>query len=199
MKQNCPILLASASPRRRDLLARAGITFTVQTSEIEESVQAFSTPKEAVKELAQRKAVAVYERYAKGKGVVVLAADTLVSLGRLLLGKPEDKAHARDMLEALSGRTHQVQTGVCILLPSGLRITFCDQTDVTFRELAPEEIVSYLATDEPMDKAGAYAIQGGAAKFVRKIQGDYNNVVGLPIDHVRTLLKQLHVCAEEDF
>ena len=198
MKQTRPVILASGSPRRKDLLSRAGVEFTIRTAEVDESTNQYSTPREAVMGLAERKAAAVYEAYGKGTHSVIIGADTLVSLGKILLGKPEDEDHARDMLQALSGRTHQVQTGVCIIFPSGMRLTFCDRTDVTFRELEPEEIDAYIATKEPMDKAGAYAIQGGAAPFISKIRGDYNNVVGFPIDHVISLLTDFGLLTETE-
>ena len=190
MKKDCEIILASASPRRKELLSAAGVPFSVHTADIDESVNEFYTPKEAVMRLAERKALAVYKQYKKDEKKIVIGADTLVSLGNILLGKPEDTQHAQDMLEALSDRTHQVRTGVCIIFPSGQRLTFCECTDVTFRELEPEEIAEYIASGEPMDKAGAYGIQGGAAKFVSEIKGDYDNVVGLPVKRTVALLKR---------
>ena len=177
-----PIVLASASPRRAALLLEAGIAFVVEPAWVDESVAPGVAPAEAAVDLAARKAMAVEPR-----GRLVLAADTLLDLDGQILGKPRDAEDARRMLARLSGRDHWVITGVALRRGSELR-TGLAQTRVTFRALAPDEIDDYVGTGEPLDKAGAYAIQGGAAAFVAQLRGPRDNVVGLPMDVVRTLL-----------
>lgn len=185
------LILASRSPRRRDLLRRQGLRFTVRASGIPEDAPAHETPEQTALRLATEKALAVAARLGDraSRRACVLGADTVVALGDTSLGKPRDRADARRMLRLLSGRTHRVVTGVAVwrgsdgLIRRGRRVT-----RVTFARLTPREIDRYVATGEPMDKAGAYAIQGGAEPFVLSIEGSWTNVVGLPLDLVRELL-----------
>jgi septum formation protein len=168
------LILASASPRRRELLATLGLGFCVIVPEIDETPLPDETPRTHAERLATEKAHAV-----AGKGIIV-AADTIVVREGRILGKPADAAHAHEMLHSLSGCTHEVVTGVCV--KDGNRsVVFSVGTEVVFRTLETAEIEAYVATGEPMDKAGAYAIQGGAAHMVRAINGSYTNVVGLPL------------------
>ncbi len=177
------ILLASNSPRRRELLSQAGIDFEVKVSDVDENIGE-TDPEELVKKLSRLKAGAVY---GNNKDRTVIGADTVVSIDGRILGKPTDKDDAFAMLRMLSGKTHQVFTGVTIFFPGEEPDaepeikTFAEKTDVTFYELTDEEIENYIETGEPMDKAGAYAIQGKGAVLVEKISGDYNTVVGLPL------------------
>ena len=176
-----PLILASGSPRRRELLARMGYTFEICTPDVDEHVAGHA--RDIVHTLAGRKARAAAAHYEDG---VIIASDTLVSLDGVPLGKPADEREAREMLAALSGREHEVFTGVCVLdAKTGQSET---RTGVTFRDITPEEIDAYIATGEPMDKAGAYAIQGGAAPFVSALDGEYENVVGFPVAEVREML-----------
>ncbi len=173
------LILASASPRRRELMAQAGLSFTVQVSEADETVTE-RRPDKIVEELALRKAMAVAKTVPGG---TVIGADTIVAMDGTILGKPGTEEQAAEMLRMLSGKTHQVYTGVAILAQKDgreIRRVFSERTDVTFYPLEEDEINRYVATGEPMDKAGAYGIQGRAAIFVQEIHGDYNNVVGLP-------------------
>ena len=174
------LYLASQSPRRTELLTQVGIDHTVVSSSYEEPNEGHDSPIEMVKAQALGKA-----RCAVGipEGGIVLGADTIVVLDNEVLGKPQDEAAARQMLERLSGRTHSVVTGVALLI-KGDEVVFHNETKVYFKELAPFEIESYIASGEPMDKAGAYGIQGKGALWVEKIEGSYTNVVGLPVEHV---------------
>ena len=207
------LILASASPRRRDLLKQAGYDFTVEVSDAEETLIE-GTPADLVRHLSSLKAEAVAARYlvqnqglgenhlsdhlsvvdtpvivpadsADAAPLIVIGADTVVALGDEILGKPEDEQDAFRMLRALSGRTHQVYTGVTLIrLTEGHitgRKTFAERTDVSMREIPDQEIFDDIAGGEPMDKAGAYGIQGQAAVFIPAISGDYSNVVGLPL------------------
>lgn len=179
------IILGSGSPRRAELLAQAGISFTVQVPDIDESSFPNEAPNDFVARIVRAKADAIAP---KGE-LTILTADTIVVLGSRILGKPTDEADAEAMLESLSGQTHQVITGFCLRDGAQHRIELC-ATDVTFRPLTHQEICDYVATGDPMDKAGAYAIQGGAAHFVKSIHGSYTNVVGLPICEVLHALNQ---------
>lgn len=171
------IVLASASPRRKELLQTAGVEFTVRVSDAEEQIAPGTPPQEAVQQLAGQKAQAVA---ALCPDDLVIGADTVVALGNEILGKPQDAQDAARMLRALSGQTHAVFTGVCLMQGSRAE-TYYEKTLVTFYPLTEEEILDYVATGEPMDKAGAYGIQGRGCTLVREIRGDYCNVVGLPI------------------
>ena len=194
------IILASSSPRRRELMAQAGFAFEVLVSEADETIET-ETPGEMVEVLSKRKAAAVAEEIKKQgfteASVLLVGADTMVAIDGKKLGKPKDEKGAEEMLEELSGRTHQVYTGVTLIrlkkAENGSILqesrTFSEVTDVSFYPLTKEEIRSYIATGEPMDKAGAYGIQGKAAVFVKEIKGDYNNVVGLPIARLYQELK----------
>lgn len=180
------LVLASGSPRRRELLTRMGYSFTVLSPDVDEHVDA--EPRQAVGILARRKALAAAEGLTEG---IVLAADTLVAVDGEALGKPRDEAEARAMLMRLSGREHEVFTGVCILdVATGRIAVHVERTGVVFRALDDAEIDRYVATGEPMDKAGAYAIQGGAAAFVVSYNGSYENVIGLPVNSVGLMLKK---------
>ena len=170
-------ILASASPRRKELLQKAGYTFEIVVSDADESLPAGITPENAVQLNAARKAQAVAET---NPGAVVLGCDTVVAIDGAILGKPGDEAEAKRMLRRLSGNTHTVYSGVCIT--DGKKETvFAVATDVTFYALSARTIDAYVATKEPMDKAGAYGIQGLGCVLVREIAGDYSNVVGLPL------------------
>ena len=171
------LILASASPRRQALLALLPYVFTVLPSEAEETIDPASSPEDNVRRLAQGKADAVAAAH---PNAVVLGCDTVVAVGGEILGKPTDQADAARMLRTLSGREHAVYTGVCIAAP-GERRVFCERTAVFFRPIGEDELAWYVGTGEPMDKAGAYGIQGRGALFVEGICGDYNNVVGLPV------------------
>lgn len=194
------IILASSSPRRRELMAQAGFAFEVLVSEADETIET-ETPGEMVEVLSERKAAAVAEEIKRQgfaeESVLLVGADTMVAIDGKKLGKPKDEKGAEEMLEEFSGRTHQVYTGVTLIrlkkAENGSILqesrTFSEGTDVSFYPLTKEEIRSYIATGEPMDKAGAYGIQGKAAVFVKEIKGDYNNVVGLPIARLYQELK----------
>ena len=183
-RANRPLILASGSPRRRELLAKMGDTFEMCAPDVDEHVTGHA--RDIVYTLAQRKAHAAAEHVARG---VIVASDTLVSLDGVPLGKPADAAEAHRMLAALSGREHEVFTGVCVLdAETGESETRSVRTGVTFREIAPEEIDAYITTGEPMDKAGAYAIQGGAGAFVSALDGELENVIGFPVVEVREML-----------
>ena len=184
------LILASGSPRRRQLLEQIGLTFVVRSSDVDESVSPGLTPAQVVESLSARKGEAVAAEAAPGD--LVLSADTVVALDGAILGKPRDRAEAEAMLTALSGRTHQVYTGVT-LLQDGRRLTGHEVTAVTFRPLSPEEIAAYVSTGEPMDKAGAYGIQGLGALLVERLEGDYFNVMGLPLCRLGQMLSRFGV------
>ena len=179
------IILASASPRRAELLSAIGADFEVHITDADERVPASLSPSEQVSMIAKRKCAAVAPLYPEN---AVLAADTLVSLDGIVLGKPHDEREAMDMLRTLSGRWHKVFTGVCVMRGGFEACEFCE-TSVLFRELTDEKISRYVASGEPMDKAGAYGIQRLGALLVEKIDGDYFNVVGLPLVLTAKLLK----------
>lgn len=180
------IILASASPRRKELMALAGIPFEARPVDADETILCCTPPEGAVMMLATRKAQLAAEHFPDD---LIIGADTIVAVGKHIYGKPDTSEEAFEMLSALSGKTHQVFTGVCIYTKSGHRNAFCTRTDVTFFPLSEEEIRAYIATGEPMDKAGAYGIQGKGALLVEKIDGDYYNVVGLPISRLVRELK----------
>ena len=183
------LVLASASPRRRELLTQAGYQFTVQPAHIPEEPHANEDPIAYVTRLARQKAEAIYAQLSAGPtDLIVLGADTTVTLDNLLLGKPEDGADAARMLRQLSGRTHLVVTGVSLVTANRTE-TAASVTAVQFLTISEAEIEAYVQTGEPMDKAGAYAIQGHAARWIPSIHGCYFNVVGLPISLVSTLLE----------
>ena len=181
-----PLVLASQSPRRRELLTTAGILFTVRAREVEEVRAAGEDPDAYVRRLAYAKADAAWE----GRDEIVLGADTVVVLDRQVLEKPRDAADARSMLRLLSGREHIVITGICLRHPGGVQVD-SSATRVRFASLTDPEIDAYVASGEPMDKAGGYAIQGLASKFVDRVEGCYFNVIGLPLSQVYRYLKTL--------
>jgi septum formation protein len=179
------IVLASASPRRAELLRAAGIDFDVQPAHVDEAIVTGETPKEYVSRLAEAKARLVYERDVR---CLVLAADTAVVVDAHILGKPLDEADASRMLRMLSGRAHDVLTAVSVFHPGQIVDTRVDVTTVEFAPLSDEDINWYVSSGEPMDKAGAYAVQGLASRFVTRIEGSYSNVVGLPVALVYQML-----------
>ncbi len=181
-----PIILASQSPRRRELLARVTPEFCVQPADVDETLAADAAPREAVAELARRKARAVFA--GAQQSALVIAADTIVVCDDVILGKPNDEADALRMLQLLSGRTHQVMTAVCVRTAAH-EDTRVSVTDVTFRALHAGEAARYVASGEPMDKAGAYGIQGAGGLFVSRIDGDYYGVMGLPICMLSEMLR----------
>lgn len=182
------IVLASGSPRRRELLGRMGYDFEVRTCDVDENLD--GCPRDVVGVLAERKGRAAAALCHEGE--IVISADTLVSLDDRALGKPKSDAQAADMLRALSGRAHEVYTGLCVIdTASGNMSVDVECTRVIFRALSDEEIQAYVQSGEPRDKAGAYAIQGGAAAFVESFDGSYNNVIGLPTERLLTRLKAL--------
>ncbi len=178
-----PLILASASPRRRELLGSLGISFEICPADVDEHIDLPADM--AVFSLSRRKADAARQLH---PGRWILAADTLVSADKRILGKPSDREEACRMLRFLSGRTHQVYTGVTVISPDGRSFTEVDTSDVTFDRIGEEEIRSYVDSGEPMDKAGAYAIQGGAAKWISRLEGSPSGVIGLPLCLVRKLL-----------
>lgn len=193
-----PLILASASPRRRELLAQAGYFFTVHPANIPEDTRPGEDPIAYVVRLAREKAEAVFaaissESPAAPQGSqVVLGADTTVTIDGLILGKPADAADAARMLCLLSGRTHRVITGVALATGRGTEVA-AEVTAVRFLALSDEDIASYVATGEPLDKAGAYAIQGRAARWIPRVEGCYFNVVGLPLALVSAMLEGANV------
>lgn len=180
------LILASQSPRRRELLGLTQIPFTVRVADIDESMDPTLSPEEAVAQVSRRKALAI----PRNPEDVVIAADTIVVCQGKILGKPATAAQAEEMLRLLSGRKHQVMTGLTVLR-GNREIVTTEVTAVGFRPLQDWEIARYVASGEPMDKAGAYGIQGGAALFCDGIVGDYYNVVGLPLCRLWEALKQI--------
>ncbi len=174
------IILASSSPRRKELLTTAGVEFEIHVKEVDESVPEGTPPAEAAKMTAAKKAAAVANDF---KNCVVIGADTIVVANGKILGKPKDKNDAVSMLKMLSGVEHEVITGVCIIKDQKTE-TFAQISKVKFYDLTDEEIHAYVETLEPMDKAGAYGIQGLGCRLVERIEGDYFNIVGLPVAEV---------------
>lgn len=187
---NATLILASGSPRRRELLTQAGYRFEVQTSTVAESRRPGEDAIRFATRLAREKAEDVFaQRQSSAKELMVLGADTVVVCDGEVMGKPEDAAEATRMLLLLSGRTHQVVTGVAVAWAPGLTEVAAELTQVTMRTLSPQEVSDYVASGEPMDKAGAYAIQGYAGRWIPRISGCYFNVVGLPLALVTSLLE----------
>jgi septum formation protein len=194
-------ILASASPRRIELLKLMGLAFEVMPSAIDETACKGETPREHVLRLCEAKALAIARSH---PGAWVLGADTIVIIDGEVLGKPESAAEAKGMLEKLSGREHEVFTGFCIAQPDrGILMREVVASAVLFREIAASELAWYVGTEEPYDKAGAYAAQGMSAFFIREIRGSYTNVIGLPLCEVIDALKSVsaidfsggdHVC-----
>ncbi len=188
------VILASASPRRRELLAQIGMDFKVIISKADENISE-PAPEQLVMKLSNIKAMAVYEEHGiEDEATIILGADTVVAFDGKVLGKPKDTQQAKEMLSMLSDNTHQVFTGVTILYKKqgGLKSeTFYDKTTVYTYPISDKEIDEYIMTGEPMDKAGSYGIQGIGAKFIKKIDGDYNNVVGLPVSKIYQKIKEI--------
>lgn len=181
------LVLASKSPRRSEILKNAGYDFVVRVADADETIPDGTRPEDAVVFLAARKAMAVE----CAEDEAVLGADTIVVLDNKILGKPKNREDAFNMLKSLSGRVHSVFTGVCII-ENGSSMTFAEETQVEFLPLSDEDIYKYIDTNDCYDKAGAYGIQGYASKFVRRINGDYFNVVGLPISAIFEKFLQKH-------
>ncbi len=189
-KEQPRIVLASASPRRRELLSQIGISFTVIPSEAEE-IRTKEKPQEVVEELSYQKAMEVAGKVSEGS--IVIGADTLVAYGDQIMGKPVDEAQAAEMLRTLSGNTHQVYTGVTVVIREDEDfeyLTFHEKTDVFVYPMTERDIRAYIVNGSCMDKAGAYGIQDMFARYVRGISGDYNNVVGLPVGRLYQELKK---------
>ncbi len=195
------ILLASASPRRRELLEQIGLPFEVVVSHVEEVITE-TEPGKVVEQLSAQKAEAVAGSLVEPEETLVIGADTVVAAENTILGKPKDAAQAAEMLWLLGGRTHAVYTGVTLILrgASGetARKTFHERTDVSFYPMEEAEIRQYVATGDCMDKAGAYGIQGFCARYISGINGDYNNVVGLPVGRLYQEIKEWLDGREED-
>ncbi len=193
------LVLASASPRRQELLRSAGIRFIVEPADVDETPLAGEHARECAERLAGEKAMKIWQSHRQD---IVLGADTVVVVDGEILGKPVDAADAARMLRMLAGRTHEVITGVCVVKPirgqgAGASdqwvshsTTASERTVVTMSEISDQEILEYVSSGEPMDKAGAYAIQGRASRWIPRIQGDYSNVVGLPVALVYRLLRE---------
>jgi septum formation protein len=181
------IVLASASPRRQEILRNAGIDFVVQPADIDETVRPGESPRECAERLAREKARVVAQQR---PGDFILGADTIVVVDGEILGKPRDTEDAARMLRLLSGRAHEVITGVCLIGPGGVENVQSERTLVAMSEIGAKEIQAYIETGEPMDKAGAYAIQGIASRWIPRIEGDYFNVVGLPMALVWRMLRE---------
>lgn len=194
------VVLASASPRRRDLLQQVNIEFEICPSQIEEHMIA-GEPQQTVMSLASQKAMDVAQRVlTENDERIVLGADTIVAYQGKILGKPQDAKDAFKMLDMLSGHIHQVYTGVCMIENTdGVlnKHTFYEQTDVKMYPLSQTQINQYIASGEPMDKAGSYGIQGMGAAFIESIHGDYNNVVGLPVSKIWQYLYQAQEACQE--
>ena len=178
------LILASQSPRRRELLGLTGLDFIVRAADIDETMDPGKAPFDEVARVSRCKALAVERE----RGDVVIAADTIVVCEGEVLGKPKDEADAFRILSLLSGRHHEVMTGMTVLKDDRI-ITHTEVTKIHFRELHPREIRAYIASGEPMDKAGAYGIQGGAALFCTRMEGDYYNVMGLPVCRLAMILR----------
>ena len=191
-------ILASASPRRKELLSQAGFSYEVIPSDVDEKISC-TIPSDVVIELAHQKAWDVFQKVsqtAAHSDCVIIGADTIVAYNGEILGKPDDAAEAYDMLSMLSDRTHQVYTGVSLVIFQNGQVRthdFFEQTDVTFYPVSRQELLKYTASKDSLDKAGAYGIQGPFAIHVKGISGDYNNVVGLPISRLYQELKALNL------
>ena len=189
------LILASSSPRRAEILGNAGICFEVRASHIDEARLAGEAAEEMVARLAEMKAHATAaqydgDEYDSDERCAIVGADTCIELDGEIFGKPDNAAHAREMLTALSGRVHRVITGICVIhLPQRTVCTAVETTTVAFAVLAPAEICAYVESGEPFDKAGGYAIQGLAGRYITRIEGCYFNVVGLPLARLYELLK----------
>ncbi|MFT3983904.1 MAG: Maf family protein [Lachnospiraceae bacterium] len=203
------VILASGSPRRRDILGQAGISFTVRASDKEEIITK-EAPQDAVEELSRQKALDIAEHLVNPREYLIIGADTIVAFQGMKFGKPKDEEDAKRMLKLMQGNTHQVYTGVTLVYDKDdpakgsaamtgvsdqgpVIHTFYAVTDVVMVPMADAEIEAYVRTGEPMDKAGAYAIQGRCAAYIKEIHGEYNNVVGLPIARMMKEIKELGI------
>jgi nucleoside triphosphate pyrophosphatase len=192
------LILASSSPRRAEILRDARIPFEVLSANVEEASLPNETAMNMIARLAESKARAVAESLDPNISAIVIGADTAVELDGKIFGKPRDAEDAREMIAFLSGRTHKVLTGICAFrLPGKFTKSAVETTAVTFAPLAPDEIESYVASGEPFDKAGGYAIQGRAGRYIPRIEGCYFNVVGLPLARLYALLRELGWRAED--
>ena len=196
------LILASGSPRRRELMSQVGLDFTVVTSDADENIKEME-PEDYVRELSSIKAQSVLEQYAdKDNSVIVIGADTIVYHKGEILTKPKDEEDAFRILKSLEGQIHQVYTGVTVILcqeaGSYAGSTFSEKTDVEVYDMEDGEIAAYVSTGEPLDKAGAYGIQGSFAAYIRGIHGDYTNVVGLPLGRLCHEIKKLLEEQEND-
>ena len=187
------IILASASPRRKELLGLFRVPFEIRVADIDETMNPNKAPFDEVARVSRVKALAV----SREEDDTVIAADTIVVCEGRVLGKPKDQQEACEMLRLLSGRDHQVMTG-CTVVAESCSVTFTEVTDLHFRSLSRKEIENYVASGEPMDKAGAYGIQGGAALFCERMVGDYYNVMGLPVCRLGQVLKAVAPEVMED-
>ncbi|MHC1747561.1 MAG: nucleoside triphosphate pyrophosphatase [Cellulosilyticaceae bacterium] len=184
------IILASASPRRKELMQLLNIPFEIKTKNIEEIIDETKLPQEIVEDLAYQKAYAIAK---ENPNSLVIGCDTIVAVDTKILGKPKDENDAFHILKGLQDRSHKVYTGITMMcLAQNLCYQFHDSTEVTMKAISEEEIKRYIATGEPMDKAGAYGIQGYASVFISKITGDYFNVVGLPVQKLYDALKEIN-------
>lgn len=186
------LLLVSQSPRRRELLRQAGFSFRVDTVKVSEIIEKNVNLGDAVARVAQTKVEAYLEQhnYLKSQNILLLGADTIVALGDQILGKPKNPAQACQFLQQLAGKTHSVITGLCLLnLATDELYAGFETSKVSFRELTVSEIKAYVDSGEPMDKAGAYAIQGDGQKLVKAYSGSWSNIVGLPLEHLERVLK----------
>lgn len=187
------IVLASASPRRKEILEQIDINFDIIPSTCDEVITK-NVPKDIVEELAQQKAYEVFKKLDNPD--IVIGADTIVVLNDTIMGKPKDEKDAFDMLDKLQANTHIVYTGVCVLIKENnetTKLVFSEATKVSMYPMTKKQILDYIATKEPMDKAGAYAVQGKSAIYIKKIDGDYNNVVGLPIARLYNEMLELGI------
>ena len=184
------IVLASGSPRRRELLSLITENFAVCPADADESLRDGAPLADEVVRLSRLKAEAAMQSH---PDAVCIGSDTMVTIDHLPLGKPKDRADAADMLRRLRGRTHEVLTGLAVLSPDGGAQTLCTRTEVTFRDFSEEELEEYLATGEPLDKAGAYGYQGLASLFVERIEGDFFNVMGLPVCRTGQMLREFDI------
>ena len=193
------LILASASPRRKELLKNLGYAFSIEVCDLDENSDK-TKPYELVMDLAQTKAKAIMDMHA-GEDVIVIGADTVVANESEILGKPRDLEHAKEMISSLQGKTHQVYTGVCLYWNNekiNQNLTFYEKTDVEVYPMTMEEIEAYVATKECEDKAGSYAIQGLFSPYIKGISGDYNNVVGLPVARIYQEIKKLGLVITND-
>ncbi|MFM9871887.1 MAG: Maf family protein [Fimbriimonadaceae bacterium] len=191
LKLDYQVILASGSPRRKELLGKLVSEFEVIAADVDENALTVADPEQTARILAREKALAVFALHSDS---VVIGGDTVVALEidgvMTQLTKPEDEADAVRILGFLSGKTHVVITGVCVKWPKGISV-FAERSEVTFGQMSEAQILEYVATGEPMDKAGAYGLQGGARKYVTQIKGDVENVIGLPVDRLREALREI--------